>query len=181
MLIAPPPIVRNGREQSSARGQACSLLRHSSRKNKSLYSFYIVMWRKRVMIVSTPKSPYFTPKHMVNLDFLYSVISGLNMLSQDNPCLCVCVCVCASVRLYGSLISTILTDFDETWTTQILTILFWWRHNGFFMFSFAALSRLQYLFYFLQTWWFFLQLNLLYGVATQRSQLKSSIQYNRRK
>ena len=36
MLIAPPPIVGNGREQSSARGQAFSLLRKFFGENSEL-------------------------------------------------------------------------------------------------------------------------------------------------
>ena len=74
--------------------------------------------------------------------FLYSVISGLNMLTRNDPCLCVSMCVCLSVTA---------SHFNNSWPiwmklgphnlnqnlrwhfSQILKFLIWWRHNGFFI------------------------------------------------
>ena len=75
------------------------------------------------------------------LFFLYSVISGLNMLTLGEPCLCVCLCVCLSVTAFYlntmGPISMKLGPYDLNknlrWhISQILEMLPQWRHNGFF-------------------------------------------------
>ena len=81
-----------------------------------------------------------------DLTFLYSVISGLNMLTRNDPCLCVSMCVCVSLCL-----SVTASHFHNSWPiwmklgphnlnqnlrwhfSQILKFLIWWRHNGFFI------------------------------------------------
>ena len=91
--------------------------------------------------------------------FSYSVISGLNMLSQDYLCLCNCLCVCQRVCVQAFNIYNFWSilmkrrprnpNKNSRWHfSQIWKILLWWHHNVFSPFSNAALSRLQFLFKF---------------------------------